>query len=320
MKKTITVAIPIYNGEKYVLDTLKSISNQTLKIDQLFICDNCSTDNSISIIKKFAREHPELDVKIQTNETNIGPLKNYQKCLTLPTSDFLLIIGCDDLLKPDTIEKQMRLFEQKPELALVGGNYDVVDSKGKYLYTIKKAEKTVIFQKGEILEFIEQTASWVPLSLILLNMKYIRKVGSFDDHFLGFDEIFWPRVLEQYPIAILNDTLLELRMHQEQDGSLAYINKYDEVIRYLEARKDIAKTEVEAKRRKRIKKALNRQVANSGLRMAKIVWNDYKNYTIATRFYLYSFRQAPLYVSDKYFRKSAYNLLKPVIKLVKPSK
>jgi len=320
MEKKITVAIPIYNGEKYILETLKSIAKQTLKVDQILICDNISTDNSLSIIKNFAEEHVDLEIRINVNPKNIGSLKNFNKCLELSNTDFLLIIGCDDLLKPDAIEKQMQFFSKNPDVALVGGQYNVIDQGGKFLREIRKAENTVIFRKGEILEFIEKTASWIPQSMVLMNMKYIRKIGKFDDRYLGFDELYWPKVLTRYPIAILKDVLLDLREHEEQDGSLAYVSKFNQVISYLEARKDTKNFENNPERVLQLKKILHKQVTLSSLFMAQKAWNDYKKYKIALKYYYYGFRQSPVFITKRYMIKVAKKMPFPIIKFFKSKK
>ena len=317
MNEKVTVAIPVYNGEKFILETLKSILNQTRKVDHILICDNQSTDNTLKIVRKIKNKHPDIEFQIHINKKNIGYPKNYNTCLTLCNTDFLLIISSDDLLRPDTIEKQLRFFKMHPDLAVVGGQYSVIDENGKFLRKIIKTNQTFIFKKGEILEFIEKTASWLPQSLALMKMKYIRKVGEFDYQYLGFDELYWPRVLQYYSIAMLKDILLDLRSHKEQDGSLAYINKSKEVIKYLEERKKIAEFENETIRNRKIKKILKKQIANSSIMMGNKSWKDYRKYILAIKYWKYALVQDPNYVIKKHLFKMIVFFLRPVKSIFK---
>lgn len=81
MRKTITVAIPVYNGEKYIVKALHSIALQSIKVDEIIICDNQSNDKSLDVVKRFAEEHPSINLKIHINPHNIGSLPNFKKCV-----------------------------------------------------------------------------------------------------------------------------------------------------------------------------------------------------------------------------------------------
>jgi len=313
----VTVAIPVYNGEDFIGETLKSIIAQTRKVDHVLICDNQSTDNTLQIVNKIKNEHPDIEFQIHKNEENLGHRKNFNKCMELCNSDYLLILSCDDILRPHTIEKEIKCFKENPKVALVAGKYDMIDENGTFIGNNRKVdnpEDTVVFKKGEILEFIKKTASWVPQSMVLMKMKYIRQIGMFDDRYLGFDELYWPKVLQRFSFVILGEVMLDIRLHQKQDGSLAYISKYEEEMKYLEARKALAYLESSKSRIKKIKKYLRRQVSNSSFMMGEIVWKRYKKYLTALRYWLYGIRQAPVYVLKRFVVKR-FHLKKIVQKL-----
>ena len=65
----VTVLLSVYNGEKYLRDQLDSIINQSIKVDEIVICDDCSSDNTINIIKEYQYKNPnmiKLHQKIQS--------------------------------------------------------------------------------------------------------------------------------------------------------------------------------------------------------------------------------------------------------------
>ena len=74
----LSVALCTYNGEKYIKEQIDSILNQTLKIDEIVICDDRSTDSTISILEEYAIHNPNI-FKIHINEENLRSVKNFEK-------------------------------------------------------------------------------------------------------------------------------------------------------------------------------------------------------------------------------------------------
>ena len=81
MKRTITVSIPVYNGEMYIIEALDSVLNQSRKVDQIIICDNKSTDNTIKLVKNYIRSHENHNFYLFEGKTNIGFQKNLYSAL-----------------------------------------------------------------------------------------------------------------------------------------------------------------------------------------------------------------------------------------------
>ncbi len=306
--ETVTVAIPVYNGEKYISDTLQSILNQTRKVDRILICDNRSTDKTIQFIERIRKENPDFNFQIRINEKNLGHRKNFNKCFQLCNDDYLLITSCDDLLKPDAIEKQLAFFAKHPEVAVVAGKYDTVDEKGNLIRPGVRTE-TVIYKKGEILKFLVETDSWIHQSISLMRMKYIRKIGPFDERYLGFDELYWPKVLQQYAIALLGDILLEMREHTNQDGSLAYVRKYKEELKYLRAKRETARYEKDPEKVKQAYKVMNKSIYESSFRMGYIVWKYYNKKLLTIKYWFFAIRHYPASLRKKIFYRNLFNII-----------
>lgn len=308
INEKVTVAIPVYNGEDFIDKTLKSIVAQTRKVDHILICDNNSTDTTIQIVKRVQKENPDIVFQIQINEKNLGHRKNFNKCMALAGDDYLLIMSCDDLLKPDAIEKQLDFFRKHPEVAVVAGKYAVIDEKGNLKRAGVKSE-IVIYNQGEILNFLIETDSWIHQSVSLMKMEYIRNVGFFDDRYLGFDELYWPKVLQQYSIAVLGDVLMDMREHSNQDGSLAYLKKYKEELKYLKAKRDTARYEKDPEKVKQAYKVMRKSIFHSSIRMGDIVWRDYKKPLLAIKYWFFAVRQYPGSLCKKFFYKNMYDIV-----------
>lgn len=114
----ISVAIATYNGEKYLREQLRSIEVQTVKPDEVIICDDCSTDNTISILEEFKVNAP-FSVIILRNENNLGYKKNFKKVVNATHGDFVFLCDQDDYWFENKIERVLAVFKEKPEIQLI---------------------------------------------------------------------------------------------------------------------------------------------------------------------------------------------------------
>lgn len=107
MKKhqSISVVIATYNGEKYIREQIDSILNQTYPIYELIIQDDCSTDNTVSIAKDYAKRYPV--VKVFENQCNMGLNQNFKTAAMRATGDFVAISDQDDIWFKDKLERQL---------------------------------------------------------------------------------------------------------------------------------------------------------------------------------------------------------------------
>lgn len=90
-----SVALCTYNGEKYIKEQLDSILNQTKKVDEIIVCDDCSSDKTVEILNHYSSTNPGL-FKIYINEQNLRSVKNFEKAITLCTGDIIFLSDQDD--------------------------------------------------------------------------------------------------------------------------------------------------------------------------------------------------------------------------------
>lgn len=134
MKKSIkdgsvSVAMTTYNGELFIDQQLKSILNQTYTLDEIIICDDCSTDKTVERIQSFISIYPDK-IKLHINIKNIGYVKNFEQCARMCNSEFIAFSDQDDIWEPNKIKYLMNA---------IGNNYIVhsdallIDKNGKIL-------------------------------------------------------------------------------------------------------------------------------------------------------------------------------------------
>ena len=98
----ISLVMPTYNGELYLREQLDSIYNQTLVPDEVIVVDDCSVDNTVSILKEYSKK---FGLKYYINEKNLGYNKNFEKAISLCSGDFIALCDQDDIWLPTKIEK-----------------------------------------------------------------------------------------------------------------------------------------------------------------------------------------------------------------------
>lgn len=121
-----SVALCTYNGAKYIYEQLKSIVEQIQLPDELVICDDASTDETVDIINKF-KENCNIKIKLYINKQNLGFRKNFEKCISLCSNDIIFLCDQDDIWLPDKVKIFMQAFESDSNLVYAFSDAYVVD-------------------------------------------------------------------------------------------------------------------------------------------------------------------------------------------------
>lgn len=133
---TISVALCTYNGGLFLEEQIKSIIKQTRLPDQLIICDDCSNDNTISIISNFINTAP-FPIKLFINKNNIGSTKNFEQCIKLCEGDIIVLSDQDDVWLPNKLTKIEQAIRINSHAGYVFSDARVVGEKLQPLgYTI----------------------------------------------------------------------------------------------------------------------------------------------------------------------------------------
>ena len=119
----ISVVTSIYNGEKYIGETIESIIHQTFTDWEYIIIDNASTDASAEIIKNYANK--DSRIRFYRNEENLGISANLNRGFDLARGQYIARTDADDLSYPKRLEKQFQYMEEHSNVSLVGCNYDI---------------------------------------------------------------------------------------------------------------------------------------------------------------------------------------------------
>jgi rhamnosyltransferase len=112
----ISIALCTYFGAQYLREQLESIAAQTRKPDELIICDDGSTDTTVSIIKDFSSNTP-FPVHFYVNTLNLGVTENFIKALQLCNGDLVAFSDQDDVWLPDKLARAEQMIQQSADPA-----------------------------------------------------------------------------------------------------------------------------------------------------------------------------------------------------------
>jgi glycosyltransferase involved in cell wall biosynthesis len=120
------VALCTFNGAPFLEAQLESYLSQTRLPDELVACDDVSSDDSVSILRDFARRAP-FPVRIEVNDVNLGSSKNFENAIRLCTGDLIATSDQDDVWLPEKLTLTEAAFACDPRVGLVFSDADVVD-------------------------------------------------------------------------------------------------------------------------------------------------------------------------------------------------
>jgi glycosyltransferase involved in cell wall biosynthesis len=126
----ISVAMCTYNGARHLSEQLESIRLQTLPPDEVVVCDDSSTDETLQILRDFATK-AAFSVRIFSNPSRLGSTKNFDKAISLCKSDIVVLADQDDVWKETKVERLESVFLAEPDVDYVFSDGEVIDEHGR---------------------------------------------------------------------------------------------------------------------------------------------------------------------------------------------
>jgi glycosyltransferase involved in cell wall biosynthesis len=106
----ISVVIAAFNGEKFILELLESIASQTHQVDEIVVCDDCSTDNTIKILDAFKLKYTHLNIRIIVNRHRLGVTKNFSKAIKLSEGNLIFLADQDDIWHDNKVQTMLDAY------------------------------------------------------------------------------------------------------------------------------------------------------------------------------------------------------------------
>ena len=242
----ISVVIPNYNYENFLLPRIYSILNQTEKIHELIILDDCSKDNSRKLIDEIVEKiAPYIKVQKVYNQENSGcAFKQWKKGFALATGDYVWIAEADDCCDKTLLKNIIKPIKQDKNIYISYADTAFINAWDKIILPTIKPEidirKTNHWESDFVDNGLEEIKNYTFLNCIIANVSScIIKKDNYDDIFEKIieykqagDWLFYVSVMKKGDIAFCNKPLNYYRLHGNNVTSVTKKQKhFDEIVR-----------------------------------------------------------------------------------------
>jgi glycosyltransferase involved in cell wall biosynthesis len=128
-----SILIPTYNREEYLVESLDSALKQTYKDYEIIISDNCSTDNTVELLKKYTRTHK--NIKFYSQKKNLGTVRNIKFLINKAKGDYSLFLFDDDLLDKEALHEFSNILSKQKNIVYIYTSIGWIDKNSKIILT-----------------------------------------------------------------------------------------------------------------------------------------------------------------------------------------
>ncbi len=222
----ISVLIPSYNHTQWINQAVDSVLTQTYQNIEVIIVDDCSSDGSQSIIKELAKKDSRIIYKLLPE--NIGAVLAMKEAFLLSSGEYVATISSDDTWCKDKLQKQIEMLNSS--------NYGAVFTKVHFVNQYGKAKKKQknmfnvpkeinIQNRESILRFFALRGNFLCHPSVLIKKECYLEYGFYDPRFRSLPDFdFWVRLLFKYDISIIDEPLVNFRIHTYNESGESNIN------------------------------------------------------------------------------------------------
>src|SRR5438445_9575934 len=210
----VSVCIPTYNRSSYLARTVSTVLAQTFKDYELIVVDNASDDDTPQVVAALT----DPRIRYYRNESNLGMVGNWNRCVQLAQADYVAILHDDDLWSEHYLARVVPVLDHHGNVGLVYSAAVIVDGDGKphHVHT-HWTDNRIVNGRLEFSELIVNNRILCP-TVTVRRMCYERR-GVFDESvLLGADWEMWLRICLYYDVAYIAEPLAYYRM---QYGSIS---------------------------------------------------------------------------------------------------
>lgn len=201
-KALVSIVMPAYNCEKYVVEAVNSVLAQTYQNWELLVLDDGSKDNTLQMINEFRNK--DSRIRPLQNEKNMGVSATRNRGIELASGDWIAFLDSDDMWEPSKLEKQLEIAEKKAaEFLFTGSSY--INEEGEPYKGIFEVPEIVTYKRV-------RNQNVVSCSSVLVKKKYFENIKMEKDE-MHEDYAVWLRILKLGVTAYgVNEPLLIYRI------------------------------------------------------------------------------------------------------------
>jgi len=202
----VSIVVPVYNAEQFLVDTIKTVQNQTYPNWELILVNDGSKDKSVTIIEKYQKK--DSRIKLISMDTNSGAALSRNKGVQRSKGRYLAFLDADDLWEKKKLEKQVAFMELKNSAFSFTG-YEFADAAG-----IPNGKKVHIPTSMNYVQALKNTTIWT--STVMFDLEKLSKEDLYMPNVKGEDTATWWKILKKIDYVYgLNEILSYYRRTAE---------------------------------------------------------------------------------------------------------
>jgi len=207
----LSVIMPLYKAEKYIVDTMDSILGQSYGDFELIVVDDCGGDNSLDIVENYK----DVRVRIIYNNENKGISYSRNAGLLSASGEYIALMDDDDISVKDRFKREIEFLDAHDEVDAVCSDMRFIDASGKIIP--KTAIETFMNPSRERAEMMFRLP--VPNASTMFRSKIVKENNiQYKDGWLGMEDYrFWTDFTMYGDICSIGDVLYYWRFHDENE-------------------------------------------------------------------------------------------------------
>jgi len=228
----ISICVPVYNGEHFLEESLRSIMTQTYDRIEIIVSDNCSSDATAEIVRHLRMEDERI--RYSRNESNIGYSRNVMQAVRRSRGEYVAIYHADDVYDPGIVRAEYEVLKSHPE---VGGVFSLLTEfterpeLGRMPKVYRDLQKTRLFDRetntieGDFPDFarlLGRNGNFFACPSFMTRRRLYMSIGGFTDKYPTNEDLeLWLKYLQLgWRLSIINQPLLHYRRTDFQVSAL----------------------------------------------------------------------------------------------------
>jgi glycosyltransferase involved in cell wall biosynthesis len=160
-RPTVSIGLPVHNGERYLGEAIDSIIAQTFTDFELIISDNASTDGSERLCRQYAAS--DRRVRYYRNDRNIGGSRNHGRAFSLARGRYFRFAAYDDVCAPELLSRCVEALDLHPEAVLSYAITVHIDEHGRRIGEVRQQKATSVRPSERLRDLIEWDHNCEPI-------------------------------------------------------------------------------------------------------------------------------------------------------------
>ncbi|MGV3642533.1 MAG: glycosyltransferase family 2 protein [Adhaeribacter sp.] len=220
----VSVICLCYNHERFLLEALESVRNQTYPKVEMIVIDDASTDGSARLLQQYAAAHPEVQLVLLPQ--NAGNCRAFNRGLELAKGAFIIDFATDDVMLPTRVAAQVQAFEAlEPDYGLVYTDAELIGEDSRQLgYFYKRSasgQPQPAVAVGDVYAAVLERF-FISSPTLMIRREVFDHLGGYDESLAYEDFDLMVRAARDFKFYFLDQPLTRRRLHARQLSQRAY--------------------------------------------------------------------------------------------------